>query len=110
MTSRLEYALEYIAKKHLNELKEAMGDSLEDDLSIQEVGIIEESLIESKVIAESCLSSCEECNKYLTHDCVKNMLCDNDSDAWCKCTLSIDEDGKAWSTDDYLEMKRQENK
>ena len=102
MTSRLEYTLEYIKKQHLAEIKEVMGHRLEDDLSIQEVGAIEESLIESKVIAESCLSNCEECEMYMTHSCVRVLLHSNEGDVWCEGLYSSD----GYSIDDGLEEKR----
>lgn len=99
MTSRLEYTLENIAKRHLEEIKDSLQIDV-NSLSIEEIGIIEESLIESKMIAELCLSSCEECDKYMTHDCVKVIFI-NDGDEWCEDLLSSD----GLSIDDYLEEK-----
>ena len=99
--TREEYVTEYIAKKHLQEMREVINEVLGDDLSINEIGIIEESLIESKMIAELCLSNCEECDRYCTSKCIKVIIGRFDyglhGDDWCDGINNID---------DCLEMKR----
>lgn len=102
MTSRLEYTLEYIAKRHLEEL-DGLQEEDKRQLSLEEISIIEESLYECKMIADSCLASeCESCDRYMTHDCVRNLLNNKLGDDWCEDLLSSEGE----SIDDYLEMKR----
>lgn len=91
MTSRLEYVLEYTEKKRVKEIHDLLDHDLEDELSLFEVSIIEESLSDSKMIADLCLtSSCENCEKFCSKECIKNILHSN-GDTWVDGLNNIDD-------------------